>query len=237
MSRKKDSREIRAEEEEQTESWRAKLPDDLKENEDLARFDNPGDLGREYLGLKGKAENSTQIPSEDADEEEWAEFYRKIGRPESAEGYGLIRPDNLPEYIPYDDGMEQSFRQAALTLNLSDAQAKGLFEWYHENVRDAHSAVQEEREQQYAEAEKSLKQELGQKYGESLELARRAVRTFGGEEMAALLEESGLGNHPAVFRTFFNIAKAVADDTLVSGSPETEAKTGMLETIYPKMKK
>ena len=236
MSRKKDSREIRTEEN-KAEDWRAGLPDDIRENKDLARFESPEALGREYLGLKERAEHSTRLPGEDADEEEWAGFYRKIGRPETAEGYGLTRPDSFPEDIPYDDGMEQSFRQAALTLNLSDEQAKGLYEWYHENIIGAHSLMQKEREQKHAEAEKGLKQELGRKYDEGLELARRAVKTFGGEEMTALLEESGLGNHPAVFKTFLNMAKAVADDRLVSGSPETEAKADMLEKIYPKMKK
>jgi hypothetical protein len=237
MSETKNEEEVQAEDEKKTGGWRAQLPDDLKENEAFTGFEKLGDLGKEYLDLKGRAENSVQIPDEDADEEEWAEFYKRAGRPESAEQYGLTRPDNLPEDVPYNDFMEQSFRDMALRLNLTDSQARGLYDWYNGNVCEAHGIMQKEREREYGDAENTLKQELGQKYGESLELAKRAVRTFGGEEMVSVLEESRLGNHPAVFKTFLKMALAVKDDQLVSGSPETEGKTDMLDKIYPKMKK
>ena len=41
---------------------------------------------------------------------------------------------------------------------------------------------------------------------------------FATPEFRQLLEQTGMGNHPEVIRTFYRAGKAISEDGLVSGS-------------------
>lgn len=58
----------------------------------------------------------------------------------------------------------------------------------------------------------------GDKLQENLAVAKKALDTFGTPELAKLLNESGLGNHPEVIRVFYRAGKAISEDSkLVTG--------------------
>lgn len=59
---------------------------------------------------------------------------------------------------------------------------------------------------------------------ENLAIARKAVETFGGDEMRQLLDSTGMGNHPAVVRFMLNVGKKVSEDTIVKGDTGGNAK-------------
>jgi len=63
------------------------------------------------------------VPSEDAGQEEWDNFYNQIGRPESADGYEYTNPENLPEDFDLGgfDGMASKlFHEIGLTKSQAD---------------------------------------------------------------------------------------------------------------------
>lgn len=215
-------------------AWRAQLPDDLKEDKAFTKFEKLGDLGKEYLNLLGKSANSIQLPGDNTTDEERATFFNKLGRPENPGGYGLVKPE-LPEDMPYNEALEKEFREEAHKLGLSDQQAKGLFSWYHQNMTKANAEFSAIRERNHKEAMETMQKEWGNKFDENIELGRRAVNTFGGDELKQVLDESGLGDHPVMVKVFFNIAKKVGDDKLISGAPPKGDKTGLLDKIYPTM--
>ena len=57
----------------------------------------------------------------------------------------------------------------------------------------------------------------GDKLPENLAVARKALETFGTPELKALLNESGLGNHPEVIRFFYRSGKAISEDRVIRG--------------------
>lgn len=70
---------------------------------------------------------------------------------------------------------------------------------------------------QWVEAVKMDKEIGGDKLGENLGLAKKALDQFGSPELTKLLDESRLGNHPELIRAMYRIGKAISDDALVPG--------------------
>lgn len=58
-------------------------------------------------------------------------------------------------------------------------------------------------------------------FGPNMEVAGRAVRTFFDPEFIAMAEENGISNDPRWIKGFYNISKAIGEDTLVPGSSTT----------------
>ena len=73
--------------------WIDQLPENLRGNEKLTRFERIQDLGTAFLDLDGKYEKDirelVKIPGEDATDEDRATFFTKLGRPEKPEDYEI----------------------------------------------------------------------------------------------------------------------------------------------------
>jgi hypothetical protein len=59
---------------------------------------------------------------------------------------------------------------------------------------------------------------------------------FGGDELKQVLNESGLGNHPALFKAFAKIGKAMSEDTFVKSKAHSSPEVDRLSRMYPSMK-
>jgi hypothetical protein len=57
----------------------------------------------------------------------------------------------------------------------------------------------------------------GENLEDTIEYSRKAVRHFGTEEFAKILNESGYGDHPEVVRLFRKLGKSMESDNLLSG--------------------
>jgi hypothetical protein len=76
---------------------------------------------------------------------------------------------------------------------------------------------------------------LGGKLDESMGLAAKARDMFGSPELGKFLDESGLGNHPAMVAFFVNIGKAIREDPLADGKGEQGDKP-LENRVYPNLK-
>lgn len=72
---------------------------------------------------------------------------------------------------------------------------------------------------EWADTSRADKEFGGDKLGESLATAKKAMDAFATPELRTLLDESGLGNHPEVIRLFYRTGKAMSEDSLVTGAP------------------
>lgn len=204
-------------------TWMAQLPDDLKTNESLAQYATIGDVSKGLLDLSGKLEGTVRVPGADASDEEKSSFYGALGRPEAADKYEFTRP-TLPEGIEYSEENEASFRALSHEIGLSQAQAEKLYGYYHQQIIDNHGEYVKMATAQRDEAETALKKEWGDQYNGNLEVAKRALKEFGGEEIAAFMESSGLGSNPLIVKLFNQIGKAMMEDGMVSGEYRQKEK-------------
>lgn len=114
-----------------------------------------------------------------------------------------------------------AFEPIARELGLSNEQAQKIVDVYGSTIMPQIAKQQEAAWQkqvtEWAETIKADK-ELGSV--ESIGNAQKAMDQFGTPELKQYLNDSGLGNHPELFRIFSRIGKAMSEDGFVSGSSE-----------------
>lgn len=132
---------------------------------------------------------------------------------------------NVPEELAGDTAPDfGAFNTLAKELDLSQGDAQKLVDFQAQGVQRARQA--------WADAAKADAEFGGDKLEESVAVARKAIDTFGTPELKALLNQTGIGNHPEVIRAFLRAGKALGDDTIVTGRQAPAAKDSATR-FYP----
>ncbi|PTR07872.1 hypothetical protein C8K11_11383 [Novosphingobium sp. GV055] len=125
----------------------------------------------------------TAIPGENDPAERWDAFYKRVGRPDSPDGYDVAAPDGF-ESNPEFTGR---FKETAHKMGLSAKQATGMVEWYNqEALATLQAEANATREQQQA-----LRAEWGADFNKNIEIARRGMQVLGIDN--ATLDGMGRG--------------------------------------------
>lgn len=202
--------------------WRATLPEDMRAEKSLADVKDIVTLAKNYVNTKKLVGGSVRLPGDDASEEEVAEFYNKLGRPESPDKYSKLDKSSLPEGTEWNEELESSYYQWAHAAGLSDKQANAMLQKYNEFTQ-AHAKNQEQSGSiKMAEAAESLRKQLGSAYDQTVSMAKRFFKQNADEEVAEFVESSGLGNHPGFIKFVANIAKRTIADHSIDGFAGTE---------------
>lgn len=210
--------------------WMDSAPDAFKKNEGFAKFGEVSDAYTKFDELLKAEGNALAIPGEDASDEEKNAFAMKMGRPETAEGYEIGKPEGWPEGVPYDEALDGQFKEAAFKMGLSGDKAGAIHSWYNNLMLDAHKAEVQVEKAAMEKAENELKTAwTGDAYKVNTEMAHRAFKQFGGESEAeqketlefvdnTIVDGVVLGEHPRFLKLFHRIGLATADDGANSGS-------------------
>lgn len=211
-------------------TWAAQLPKDQQADADLTKFSTLGDLWKGYKDLAGKA-GKPAVPGEGATAEEIAAYRKAIGVPEKPEDYKLEAKD-LPQGVKLDEKLTTEFKSKAHALGIPPKEAQDLFSWYNQQFA---ARLQESQAAKTAEVEgwkQSVKEKWGASYDPNLRLARRAFALYGGEELAKVMDTSGLGEHPAMLEAFANIGRAIAEEKLLDPKAPAGARKPDAEVFY-----
>lgn len=192
-------------------AWGAQLSKELKENKDavkaLAKFEDISSLASSYIELEKKLGSMHAIPGKEATKEELDAFYKKLGKPDAADKYGFKQEWDA----------EKRFAEAAYEANLSDAQAKSLYAFFHKIGEDQQAQFAEAVKKQAEEADAALKKEFGNKVSEKMELYTKGLKAFGTAPVFSQLEKTGLAYHPDFVKMFIKIGKALGESRTVLG--------------------
>lgn len=195
-----------------TQDWRTGIPEDLRSDPSLADIKDVGNLAKSYVNsqkLIGK--NRISLPGEDATDQEWGQFYNSLGRPEQPDAYNFGERPVMPEGVQYDEQFEGTFKNLAHTAGLTPKQAKQIYDGYHEYVGNKLTSEGQTSEAQASQWVDSLKQEFGKAYDERVDLAQRAVETYGSPELTEWLDNTGMGNNPMIVKMFAKIGENLAE--------------------------
>lgn len=150
-------------------------------------------------------------------------------KPETAE---VDYKFEVPEGVTLDEARTTEFVAIAKELKLPKESAQKVVDLAvkHEQARaEAHVAQVGE----WAAAVKADKDLGGDKLGESRAVAKKAI-DLGPPELKQFLNDTGLGNHPAIFRWAHAVGKAMSEDNFVQG---TKAPAGPVKSqadrLYP----
>jgi hypothetical protein len=154
----------------------------------------------------------------------------KPTEPVVPEAYDLKMPDG----VELDQAATTEFTAIAKELKLDQAAAQKLADIgakMAQRQAQAHAQLVET----WTEQVKTDKEIGGDKLAENLGVARKAIDTFGSPELKALLNSSGLGNHPEVVKLAFKVGKAISEDRFVSGSPKGNTTNDPAKKLFPNM--
>lgn len=186
-------------------SWFDNLPEELKESSYLAKFKDKSLNDVLKSAVNAQALIGKKI--EDFSKEEIEGFYGKLGKPESPEGYKFA--EELGEDAVND------FRQAFHQANLTQEQAKNLSDQFIMAQRATQEAQAKEIELKMVDVKNELMKEFGSAYDQRIQLATKAIKDVGGEDLLKAINESGLGYNSNVIKSFAKLGMELGESKIV----------------------
>lgn len=139
---------------------------------------------------------------------------------------------SVPEGVSVDSDVLGEFKAAAKELNLSQEAAQRLADLSSKMVVKQQEQFRQT-QAEWIESAKSDKEFGGDKFNESLSSAKAALDAFASPELRQLLNQSGLGNHPEVIRTFVRIGKQISVDGSIVRGMKADHPSDPAKRLFP----
>lgn len=177
-------------------NWRDALPDTLRSNEVLARYNDVAALAQGYLDTKAALSGRALIPAADAAPDVWNQFYTQLGRPAEPTAYDLKVPEGEKSELA------DAFRPVAFEAGLTTKQASMVADFWNGQATAAATADKATLE--------AFKAEKGGDYPRVEQTAIAAFKKMGLEaEFAEAL--SRVTNSGALIKGFAKIGELIGE--------------------------
>lgn len=85
---------------------------------------------------------------------------------------------------------------------------------------------------EWAKSAKADKEFGGEKFDQSIAVARRAIARFASPELKELLNQSGLGDHPEVIRAFIKVGSMIQEDGIHQGGTVPDVAGDLASRLF-----
>ena len=191
--------------------WLLTLDEQLGKSSSLAKFKDINTLAKSYLELEKSQTKSVSIPTEDAAEEEWDDFYNRLGRP------------NDKSYLPVEEITDKNkdFLEFYGALfhdsGLSARQGRKLLSRLSEAAKVISDNQQKETEALRVENIKKLKDKYGADFDSNIRIMEGHLKDKG--DLLSFIDNSAF--NPEIMDLVIEQAKANSDNSLITnGSSE-----------------
>jgi len=202
--------------EQPTVNFKDSIPQEYREEKSLENINSMEDLLKGYVhAQKLVGTNKIPVPNKHSTDEDWNEVFKRLGAPDSPEGYQY----NLKD-VEMDQDQVSEFNKTAHQLGLLPKQAEGLIKFYNEMNGNIAANQEEQAAQAQLNTETELKKEYGPQFAKRLDQAKKlAVSTLGQEflENTYLKDGSRLGDNLSVIKAFSNMADKLSEDEIIKG--------------------
>lgn len=184
--------------------------DDLKAHPGMEKFKdkNQDDVARSYLELQSKFGHDKMVIPKAGDAEGLKQALSSLGLPETSEGYPLSE-ENLPEGLDI-----AAYKELALKAGLIPSQAVTLWDELASMTRNGQEQYAEAQKKEFGEKSKALRELLGGKYDESVDLAGRVADKFTADESEGKQVRDLLNANPALLRAFAQIGSSLSENSI-----------------------
>tara|TARA_R100001163_G_scaffold14424_1_gene13188 strand:+ start:13253 stop:14122 length:870 start_codon:yes stop_codon:yes gene_type:complete len=195
------------------------------------------ELGQYVKELQSFAGRKGDIPKDDASAEEWNEFYSKLGRPESVEGYDFEINDDFLEIVgtdsaEYYNNVIDGFKEKALEVGATSEQAEEIVNWYLEKVAEDTTETSTEVDEQLESMDKELREAWGEGYDGMMSGVQALLKSHGmSDEDVEFATESGFLKDPSLAIALGNIAARFEDDVEI-GHHQTNTMAGIRDQLF-----
>ena len=201
------------------------------------------ELYSHFSQLKAQSVGTVKMPAQDAPKEAWDQFYKELGRPDSAEAYALQKPQ-VPAGMRYSEEQEKWFRGVVHALGLTQAQAAGIYaEWNKQQEAEFQKQSQTRLAQRQAEknaAETELKQRYKDAYLDKMESMRQAYLALmpGGAtgKLFKKVQALGLDNDPDFLQMWINIGEKIGPPRMVVPSSQGSGTESRPQPVFSGLK-
>jgi hypothetical protein len=144
----------------------------------------------------------------------------------------------LPEGVKLDEPLLKDMEPVFKELGLSQENASKLVEMHAKTM----AALETQKEadfktwmaDQVKQHQATLRKEWGQEFDANLAVAQRGMARVASPAMKALLDETGLGNHPEFVKAFLAVGKMVSEDT-PPATHTAAVRKSLEDRLYPNM--
>lgn len=193
-------------------SWMADLPEDLKASKSVSKFKDVENLARGYINAE-QLLGRDKIPVPRTDEE-FAEVYSRLGRPDAPEGYEV----NLKELVQDEwaattlQDEVKNFLPVAHNLGLNKKQAHELVKFYAQNTIAERERMESAAEYDTRAAAEVLRKDFGRDYDKNIELANRTISSIASKDLLESINATGLGRNPEFIKMLVKIGSTHLED-------------------------
>ncbi len=207
--------------------WYEALPDDLKGEKTILRHANLEDAVRALVGAEKRlgvpADQLVRLPTKP---EEMGDLYRKLGAPETPDGYKIELPENA------SDEDKAAARSFAEHMHKSGPFPPGFVEaalqWNNQQAEAASEALAKAQEADKAEGEAFLKKELGAAYDPEMAAVGKLLNDLGGKELMEELRTKGFGSNRQLMLALHKVVERVGEPSTLEGNRDARDAPGRL---------
>jgi len=192
--------------------WADRLPGELKEySKTLSKFKSPGQLMSSYASLERefskRTNESVSMPGEDASDEDWQSYAKKVGAP-TRDDYKISKPSDVPDELFNKELVDRTLDIAA-KYGLPGKAVEDLVAAYSENLTGMlHEEIQAE-QQAVEQVMSTLKSEFGNTLPSQIQKAQRAAIAVGLD-----VNDPSIGNNVSIIKALIRVDDIIAEDTL-----------------------
>jgi len=186
--------------------WKSSLPEELRNEPTLQNLNDVESLAKTVVHQQKMIGNRIPLPKND---EEKAELYNKLGRPDDPANYEFEIPETHKPY--FAEPSVNEFKNVAHQIGLNNDQVKALIDYQVNEMNNAAEMEQSELSVNREQVEQSLKQEWGFDYDKNLRAAQRAIDVYGDDDLKQLLNGPA-GNDPAIVKLFARLGGEVTEE-------------------------
>ena len=143
-----------------------------------------------------------------------------------------------PEGVEVDKELAEAITPILQKYKFTQEMADEVNEIYANHIQKHQEASIKAFETQLDTWVKELKTDPeigGEHFAENAGIAAEAVKELGSPELFELLDTTGVGNHPALFKFVLKVGKELAEDQPGSGATTTRVEKQDYEKLYPNM--
>ncbi len=159
---------------------------------------------------------------------------------ESANEAARIVPEKYDLKLPDGSLLDSKATERTATFakenGLTNKEAQAVLERENQAVAsyvDAQKEMLAQKQKEWVESVKTDKEVGGETFTRNTELAKRVVDRYGSEAFKKALIDSGLGNHPELFRFVARIGHAMSEDQLIMPGTQPSQPKSLEDVFYP----
>ena len=204
----------------QAPEWVADLPEDLRGNETLKSFKGASwkevgpALAKSFIETKSMTgRKAYDLPQQDWKPEQWQNWNKTIGVPESPDKYdpvdeNLLKKTGLPPEVIAN--ANKKFQEIGLTPR----QVKGLLhDWYLPDLAKGFEMESAQRAESLKKDEAALRADWADKYDSNAGLVKAALAKYGSPELTKWADENGMANNPMLAKLFAKIGQELTESS------------------------